>query len=233
MTVVLRCGLICMSILMGGCYLSHGLDDADVGRPDGGGRPDVGRPDVGLTPDTPTACLPADRCNPAFVVREGTCGPPPRVLEDGFEDASVSFGNPVGSVLSCWEVVAGDADIVGDGAGFEGPSDTGEQALDLNGWTSGTIARTVRVVPGRSYLLRFAFTRNPQMDDPTATGELLIDGAVLGTLSASPRNTASDLMWAYDEVPLIARGPTLTIALRSTNPGNGGLYLDSFTLDEQ
>jgi hypothetical protein len=206
--------------LLPGCYQSH--------RRPGDASVDALRRDV-LEP----ACPAGDACNPAWSIVGGVCAPPSRVLDDGFEDAMVSFGNPPGTVLSCWTVVAGDADIVSDEAGFVGPSDTGRNALDLNGWTSGTIERTVRVGTGRAYRLRFAYTRNPQMEGPTATGELRIDGRTIATLTASPLNTASDLMWSYWEGVLGVRaGDTMTISFVSTNPGNGGIYLDSITMDE-
>lgn len=214
------------SLLASGCYLSHPIPgDAPLGD-----APDA--PDAPPPIDAPLACLPADACHPATTLRDGVCAPPPRALDDGFEDAPVSFGNPVGAVLSCWTVVLGDADIVSGGAGFLGPSDTGVNALDLNGWTSGAIERDVRVVTGRTYHLRFAFTRNPQMVDPEATGTLTIDGRRIIELRAAVANTASDLMWSYFEVDLVAASPRMTIRFTSTNPGDGGLYLDSVTLDE-
>ena len=60
------------------------------------------------------------------------------VLDDGFENAPRGFGFTNGTILSGWQVDAGDVDILWPGQGFIGVPHTGLQCIDMQGWGTWT-----------------------------------------------------------------------------------------------
>ncbi|HEY5915274.1 MAG TPA: S8 family serine peptidase, partial [Verrucomicrobiae bacterium] len=159
------------------------------------------------------------------------------VMKDGFENASTWFGVPAGTIISGWLVESGDVDILSDGAGFHGLPDTGIHALDLSGAAPGSISTNINTVVGGTYELSFAYSKNPNPSLPNypdfvALADLSLTGQPDILLSYAERNQSWSLNWAHTSIVFTASSPVTKLQLTSLNPGNGGMYLDSFEVKQ-
>jgi hypothetical protein len=86
-------------------------------------------------------------------------------------------------------------------------------------------------VPGETYLLSFAYTRNPSLEVPMPSGaRVTVDGGDVLVVSATQMNSYSNLMWECAVVTFTATGAStaLEVASPSSAPPSGGVYVDSF-----
>jgi subtilisin-like proprotein convertase family protein len=157
-------------------------------------------------------------------------GSPAIVMFDGFESAICGVGKPTGSVQSGWYVEWGDVDILcPPGSGLLTPPHSGVQALDLNGWNPGSISRMVPTSAGSVYTLSHVYCRNPFAGSGfVATGDVLIDGQVVSSLTYGNLNTQNNLNWFTNQVNFTAASALTQLRFNSTVPsGNAGMYLDT------
>jgi hypothetical protein len=153
------------------------------------------------------------------------------VLQDGFESATPGIGIPAPTAFAPWAVSSGDVDVMLDPNGLIGPAHTGSKAVDLNGWNPGGVATTLTTVPGATYLVSFAYTKNPSPEVPMPTGaRVTVDGTDLLAVTASQMNSYDNLMWecAVTSFTATAASTTLEVASTTSVPANGGVYVDSF-----
>jgi subtilisin-like proprotein convertase family protein len=161
----------------------------------------------------------------------------PTAMADGFENTPAQFAVPAGSFLSGWLVESGDVDVLSSPTnGFVGLPDSGLQALDLNGFQAGSISTNFSTIPGRDYLLSFAYTKNPSPSLPgypdfVASAAVAITGQPGIQLAYSARNSYTNLNWAHTSIVFTASAPLTKLQLTSLNSGNGGMYLDSFRVN--
>jgi uncharacterized protein DUF642/putative metal-binding protein len=162
------------------------------------------------------------------------CGAGTVVWQESFEGVVAPVeGIPAPSAIGSFTVTGGDVDALTDPSGMLGPSHDGVKAVDLNGWSPGTLEASIATTPGQSYVLTFAYTKNPSPAVNWPIGaDVRIDGNPVLTLAPNPANTYSNLMWACASIPFTAIGSTTVLELESTNPNNGGVYLDTFVMKE-
>lgn len=157
------------------------------------------------------------------------------VMSDGFENTAAGFGFPTGSIVSGWLVESGDIDIVtsADPAKFDIP-DSGTNCVDLNGFTPGAISRTFPTSPGQSYLLSFAYTKNPNTGNPAfvATATISITGQPDWPFVDGLPNNVLSPNWIHTSMVFTASSAITKLKFTSTTPGNGGMFLDTLQVSQ-
>ena len=161
-------------------------------------------------------------------------------MSDGFENTADAEGISAGSYVDGWRVVSGDVDVFNPTAGGHlGTADTGTNCLDLNGFNAGSISTNFTTIPGRRYLLTFAYTKNPSPANPgypyfVASANINITGQPTFQLNTDPTmlNSYDDLNWQHASIVFTATGPTTTLQFSSLNSGSGGMLLDTVKVTE-
>ena len=78
-----------------------------------------------------------------------------------------------GQTMGLWQVESGSVDLVDNG--FWQPAE-GNQSVDLNGTTAGTLSQTFTTEPGTKYTVTYSLAGNPAGPPTVKTGEVRIDG---------------------------------------------------------
>jgi subtilisin-like proprotein convertase family protein len=154
------------------------------------------------------------------------------IWSDGFENTPPQYGVPTGSFVDGWHVDSGDIDVEASPP-YPGAADTGNQFIDLNGFNPGSISTNFNTIPGAAYRLSFAYCRNPNtLDSATfvARATVAITGQPAWQLVYGVSNTVNALNWAHTSVVFTASSPITTLQLTSLNPGDGGMFLDTFAV---
>ena len=157
------------------------------------------------------------------------------VFSNSFEGLPPTFDIPQGTSFLGWHVDAGNVDIVSGlvTAGFSGPSHTGTNAMDINGGMSGTISTDLVTQSNRTYLLSFAYTKNPGgLNNYTPTAVIKIGGAPVLNLAVDSSNSISQLNWQTTSLVFQASQPLTKLELVSTYSGNRGIFFDTIRVDE-
>jgi len=149
------------------------------------------------------------------------------IMADGFENSPKGINIPAGSVVSGWLVDFGDVDLLGLGDGFQ--PDTGNQCLDLNGDTTGSISRSFNTTSNSDYFLTFAYSKNANTGDPSfvGTGFVTVAGYLTNQVTYSAFNTVANMNWFHTSTVFRASSPSTKLQFTSTEPGLGGLFLDT------
>jgi hypothetical protein len=163
------------------------------------------------------------------------CGGAGAIFEESFETAPApAEGIAAPGMAGLFDIVAGDVDTVKAPSGLFVPAHTGDVAVDLNGWNAGTLSATIPTIPGQTYALSFAYTKNPSPAVNWSIGaNVKIDGVELLALNPNWPNDYSMLAWSCAALTFTATGNETLLELESTNADNGGVYLDSFLVKEQ
>jgi choice-of-anchor C domain-containing protein len=171
------------------------------------------------------------------------------IVNGGFEqpggltsDVDFMAGNT--SIVG-WTIVAGSVDIVPTNGGHW-PAYQGQQSLDLDGESAGTISQTFATTAGMTYQLSFAYGNNPgggaaaAGDDPgnpirTANVSILDAGgaSLLSQDIGHEGSTAADMNWTIFTGSFTADSTTTTLVFTSTDPPTsyGGITLDAVSVD--
>ncbi|WP_420802468.1 choice-of-anchor C family protein [Streptomyces taklimakanensis] len=132
----------------------------------------------------------------------------PAVAADKFQ----SFGT--GQTMGPWRVTSGAVDLIG--AGFWQAAE-GDQSLDLNAATPGTVAQTFTTTPGRTYTVTYSLAGNPDGASPLKTGRALVDGQNFQDFSFDTTGkTRADMGYVTRQFTFVANNPTTTLAFAST-----------------
>ena len=124
------------------------------------------------------------------------------------------------AAVGAWTVESGTVDLFDkDRVAALAAGVSGVQALDLNGTDRGTIAQTLALRAGGSYLLSFRYTGNTTCG-VSPVGARITAGSLDTTL------TASSTTWARAVYPFTTTTASTTLRLASTNAGCGGVVLD-------
>ena len=153
---------------------------------------------------------------------------------------SSSFENPALTSSSCalynltgyldgWQIESGNIDLLHAPCSFNGPtSDTGFQCIDLTGNLAGRIATNFPTTVGSSYILSFAYSKNPGAGNFVANATIDLTGTPPFQISYGLPNSPANLNWAHTSIVFTATAPVSTLRLTSLNPANAaGMFLDS------
>lgn len=135
-----------------------------------------------------------------------------------------------------WSVDAGSVEVLGElFPTLPGPSFDGEQHLDLNGTTVGTLSQAFTTVPSQVYTLSFAYANNYIHTNETNPASAVVEITDTGTAAdlldpftiSHGNSTSTDLNWTVGGLIFTAIGPnsTLRFASNSATPF-GGILLD-------
>ncbi|MGW5674101.1 choice-of-anchor C family protein [Streptomyces sp. NPDC003860] len=131
-----------------------------------------------------------------------------------------------GQALGPWQVTGGTVDLIGKG--YWGAAE-GDQSVDLNGASAGTVSQTFTTVPGTTYTVSYALAGNvsPAHLSILKTGRALIDGQdfqnfSFDTTGKSPTNMG----YVNRQFTFVANGTTTTLAFASTMAGAWGAVID-------
>lgn len=132
--------------------------------------------------------------------------------------------------MAPWVVQAGSVDVVN--TGFY-PAFEGQQSLDLNGFSPGTIVQTFATTPGTSYTLTFEYGNNPGTATATAAVSVL-DGASVTLLSQNITHSGStftDISYTSFSESFVADTTVTTLQFAGTNSGVAGIALDAVSVN--
>jgi hypothetical protein len=175
----------------------------------------------------------------------------PVLVNPGFETPPVSAGNylniAVGGEAAAgftgWTVVSGDVDVTNLTAPFFGinwavPAKEGDQVLDLNGFTIGSISQDFVTTAGQSYAYQFWYTNNPLGGTNETASVSLLDVATstgLGLQTVSHTSaTLTDADWKFFTGFFTAIGAATRITFASTSglgDSSGGIIIDAVGVD--
>ncbi|WNE96810.1 choice-of-anchor C family protein [Streptomyces luomodiensis] len=146
----------------------------------------------------------------------------PRVAANTF--TNVGTGGTIGP----WKVTAGNVDHIG--AGYWQAAE-GDQSVDLNGGTAGTVAQTFTTVPGKRYVVTYSLAGNPGGGPAVRTGKVLVDGQNFQDFSFDVTGkTVTNMGYVTREVVFVARGTSTTLAFASTQNTAYGPVIDDVTV---
>lgn len=160
----------------------------------------------------------------------------PAVWVSGFENiVGGTYYSPT-YLTGGWHLESGTIDVLtNDTPAFPGvKSHSGLCHIDINGWGPGVISTNLLLLPGSTYRLSFAYTRNPQSVGlgliPQAAVEL--NGSSLVAVAANMTNSWGALGWQTTSTVFTASSAVNTLRLRGLTSGATGVLLDSFELAE-
>ncbi|MFG2904333.1 choice-of-anchor C family protein [Kitasatospora sp. NPDC048286] len=135
-----------------------------------------------------------------------------------------------GQAIGPWRITAGNVDLIG--AGFWQAAE-GDQSVDLNGSTPGSVAQTFTTVPGTTYTVTYALAGNPAGGVPVRTGVARIDGQDFQAFSfdVTGRTTAA-MGYVGRQFTFVAQNPTTTLGFTSTVAGAYGPVIDNVQVKE-
>ncbi|WP_354643699.1 choice-of-anchor C family protein [Kitasatospora camelliae] len=135
-----------------------------------------------------------------------------------------------GQTLGPWTVDAGSVDLIG--AGFWQAAE-GDQSLDLNGSTSGTVTQSFTTVAGTTYSVTYALAGNPEGGPALRTGRALIDGQDFQDFSFDiTGRTKAAMGYVGHQFSFVAQGPSTTLSFTSTVAGAYGPVIDNVQVKE-
>ncbi|MER7770805.1 choice-of-anchor C family protein [Kitasatospora sp. NPDC096140] len=142
-----------------------------------------------------------------------------------------SFTNlATGQTIGPWRITAGNIDLIG--AGFWQAAE-GDQSVDLNGGTGGTIAQTFTTTPGTAYSVTYALAANPAGGPAVKTGKALIDGQDFQDFSFdSTGKTMAAMGYVGRQFSFVAQNSSTTLTFTSTVAGAYGPVLDDVQVKE-
>lgn len=152
--------------------------------------------------------------------------PPNLLINGGFEQPLNDQGLGFYTTIPGWTLA--------EGTHFElwwnysGPAAEGRQNLELDGHQPITLHQDVNVLPGRGYVIRFAFSPRAGTEDNRL--EVLWNGVSLDVLSANGVGLTGT-NWTYHEYPVAATGATARLTFRALDiPDTYGTLLDAVSI---
>lgn len=160
----------------------------------------------------------------------------PLLTNGGFEDIGAAspqgwggytYGAGYTPVLPGWSIDSGTVDITQTGTVW-GPAFEGTNSLDINGWNPGQISQSFATTPGKHYEVSLEYSRNAAGAPDPATADVSAGGKVLHLSAANDGSFGGPnaMVWKSASFDFVASGPTSTLTLAATSPGNGGVFFD-------
>lgn len=150
---------------------------------------------------------------------------------NGFEgNTETAYFTPVaGQYFDGWYVDSGSVDVLP--TGYDGATAyQGSWFIDLDGSNPGTIHTNVPTIPGQTYSLNFAYSRNYYTVIPTVN--ILINSNLLASITDSQIVSWTNLHWNPTSFVFTATSPLTQIMFSSPDPANdsAGIVLDAISL---
>ncbi|MEU5975512.1 choice-of-anchor C family protein [Streptomyces sp. NPDC047315] len=129
-----------------------------------------------------------------------------------------------GQAIGPWQVTGGTVDLIG--AGFWQAAE-GDQSVDLNGTSAGTVSQTFTTVPGTTYTVSYALAGNTAAGPALKTGRALVDGQNFQDFSFDiTGKSTTNMGYVNRQFTFVATGTTSTLAFASTIGGAWGPVID-------
>ncbi|MDH6139322.1 MULTISPECIES: choice-of-anchor C family protein [Kitasatospora] len=137
-----------------------------------------------------------------------------------------SFTEPgTGQSIGPWQITSGNVDLIG--AGFWQAAE-GDQSVDLNGSTAGTIAQTFTTTPGTTYTVTYSLAGNPAAGPTVKTGHADIDGQDFQDFSFDITGKSTTTMgYVGRQFTFVAANSATTLSFASTTTGYAGPVVDN------
>jgi hypothetical protein len=131
-------------------------------------------------------------------------------------------------------VETGNVDVVHVGLGLTGPSHTGTNGVDLNGQTGGSIFTNRATTVGKTYLLSFAFCKNPDGITPPSVTAAVSAGTQSMNFTYSLPNSYANPNWLTTSIVVRASSNITPLRFSSVSPsgGSAGMFIDTIRMDE-
>lgn len=156
---------------------------------------------------------------------------------------NIAVGGEAAAGFTGWTVTTGSVDVTNLTAplfsiNWAVPAKDGDQILDLNGTTIGSISQEFATAIGEHYVYQFWYTNNPLSPAGESASVTLSDVATstdLDLLVVSHTSaTGAEPDWKFATGLFTALGTTTRISFASTsNPGepSGGIFIDAVSVD--
>lgn len=130
-----------------------------------------------------------------------------------------------GQTMGLWEVESGSVDLVDDG--FWQTAE-GDQSVDLNGLTAGTLSQTFTTEPGTKYTVTYSLAGNPGGAPTVKTGEVRIDGQNFQDFTFNTAGkTFANMGYVTRQFTFVANNPSTKLTFASTSgPSAYGPVID-------
>jgi choice-of-anchor C domain-containing protein len=136
-----------------------------------------------------------------------------------------------GSGVGGWAVDQGSVDLIRH---TTGTSLLGEQSVDMNGVSPGSLSRTFATIAGQQYRLGFDFSGNP-IGLGVRVLDVKVDQMPVAQFIWNPaieqNNFHNNMKWSQREVTFTAAGPNTRVQLVSANAGLSGPMIDNITFN--
>jgi choice-of-anchor C domain-containing protein len=153
-------------------------------------------------------------------------------FEDGTYPGGALTTLAAGSAsLSGWVITSGSVDWTGT----YWPAKSGSKSLDLSGAGPGAISQTLVTTVGKTYVVSFAMSGNPDGGPALKTLTVGATGAATTPFSFDTGvagNTLSDMKWATKTYTFVATSTTTVLAFTSATAGAWGPALDAVVVTE-
>ncbi|MFB8237593.1 choice-of-anchor C family protein [Kitasatospora purpeofusca] len=135
-----------------------------------------------------------------------------------------------GQTIGPWSVASGSVDLIG--AGFWQAAE-GDQSVDLNGNSAGTVTQRFTTVPGATYSVTYSLAGNPAGAPALKTGRALIDGQNFQDFSFDVTGrTFAAMGYVGRQFTFVAQGASTTLGFTSTIGGSYGPVVDNVQVQE-
>jgi choice-of-anchor C domain-containing protein len=154
-------------------------------------------------------------------------------FESGSNDpGSFEQLNAGSTVLTGWTITSGSIDWIGT----YWPAAAGSKSLDMNGTAPGTIGQVLPTTIGKTYVMTFALSANPE-------GPVAVYTLTVGATGAAPQaftfdraanaNTRANMMWQAKQYSFVATSASTTLTFASgVAAGANGPALDNVVVTE-
>lgn len=156
------------------------------------------------------------------------------VMQDGFETVPEELAVPAGRNVSGWSVDSGSIDVLGPGSVL-GPAHSPPNWIDIQGSDFGVISTNINTTPGTLYRLSFAYTRNPDSQNPgPASANINMNGGLLLNVFAPVDNAQGNPNWKTTSAVFTATSPLTRIEVASENVSHpfAGVFFDTFKVEQ-
>jgi choice-of-anchor C domain-containing protein len=163
------------------------------------------------------------------------------IVNGGFETPVLTPGQSQtlsagDSSMAPWVLTAGSVDVVQNGYW---PANQGNNSIDLNGVSPGTIQQTFATNPGVTYALTFAYACNADVVDVdhslfTGIGHVTVSGAstLLDTTVSHSGSSRANMSYQIYSGNFVANSSSTTLQFQdASNAGTHGLVLDSVSVN--
>ena len=152
-----------------------------------------------------------------------------QIVNGGFEDPVATSSIDGRTSIAGWAASSGNFELIT--SAFWQPF-AGNQSIDLNGTSVGTIFQDVATVAGARYDLTFALAGNPGTAENKTLNVLWGADAARPFTFVQAGATRADMNWELVTIQgLVATGPTTRLVFQSTSPNSSsGPALDAIAL---